>query len=139
MEATMKRELIVLAYLAGTLAYGETVDNYIQSFVAQAKKQNPSFNGFSTKRGENIYFSKHIGKKGKEVSCASCHTNDPKQPGENIFTGKKIKPLSPSVNPKRFTDVKKIKKWLRRNFKDVYKREGTAMEKGDVLLFMRSN
>ena len=54
----MKRELIVLAYLAGTLAYGGTVDDYIQSLAAQAKKQNPSFDGFSAKRGKNIYFSK---------------------------------------------------------------------------------
>ena len=135
----MKKELIVLAFLTSTFAYSETVDNYIQSLAIQAEKQNSAFKGFSTQRGKEIYFSKHIGKKGKEVSCASCHTNNLRQPGENIFTGKKIKPLSPSVNPKRFTDVKKIKKWLRRNFKDVYMREGTALEKGDVLLFMRSN
>ena len=135
----MKSAIIVLAFLASNLAYGETFDNYSQTLVKQAKKENPSFDGFSAKRGKKIYFSKHMGKRGKEVSCASCHTNNLRQAGENIFTGKKIKPLSPLVNPKRFTDVKKVKKWLRRNFKDVYKREGTALEKGDVLLFMKSN
>ncbi len=135
----MKKELIVLAFLTSTFAHSETIDAYIHSLSAEAKKQNTSFKGFSAQRGKEIYFSKHIGKRGKEVSCASCHTDNLRQRGENIFTGKKIKPLSPSVTPKRFTDVKKVKKWLRRNFKDVYKREGSAQEKGDVLLFMRSN
>ena len=135
----MKKTMIVLALISGTCLYGETVDAYIKQLAAEAKKDNPAFVSFSVQRGKEIYFSKHIGKRGKEVSCASCHTNNLRQSGENIFTGKKIKPLSPSVNPKRFTDVKKVKKWLRRNFKDVYKREGTAQEKGDVLLFMRSN
>ncbi len=35
--------------------------------------------------------------------------------------------------------MKEMKKWLRRNFNDVYKREGTAQEKGDVLLFISKN
>ncbi len=135
----MKKIVIAITILTGVFAYGETMDEYLQRLAAQAKKENPSFGGFSVERGREIYFSKHIGKRGKEVSCASCHTEDLRQSGENIFTGKKIKPLSPSVNPKRFVNVKKVKKWLRRNFKDVYKREGTAQEKGDVLLFMRSN
>ncbi len=135
----MKGRWIVLALMAGTFAFGETMDEYLQRLATQAKKENPSFGGFSAEKGKEIYFSKHIGKRGKEISCASCHTGNLRQMGENIFTGKKIKPLSPSVNPKRFTNVKKVKKWLRRNFKDVYKREGTAQEKGDVLLFMRSN
>jgi len=134
----MKQKLLVLLFAASTFVYAQTVQEYTKGLSFEAKKQNPSFKGFSAKRGEAIFFSKHIGKRGKEVSCASCHTKDLKQPGENIFTGKKIKPLAPSVNPKRFTSVKKVKKWLRRNFKDVYKREGTAQEKGDVLLFMMS-
>jgi cytochrome c peroxidase len=135
----MKQKFIIFVFLIGSLAYSNIFDSYMQTLAKQAKKENPSFNGFSAERGKKIYFSKHIGKRGKEISCASCHTDNLKQSGENIFTGKKIKPLSPMVNPKRFTKVKKVKKWLRRNFKDVYKREGTALEKGDVLLFMKSN
>jgi len=135
----MKGIWILLALLAGSFAYGETMNEYMQRLEAEAKKENPSFRGFSIERGKEIYFSKRIGKRGKEVSCASCHTDDLRQRGENMFTGKTIEPIAPSANPKRFTDVKKVKKWLRRNFKDVYRREGTAQEKGDVLLFMQSN
>ena len=31
-----------------------------------------------------------------------------------------------------------VKKWLKRNFKDVFLREGTAEQKGDVLYYIMS-
>ena len=33
-------------------------------------------------------------------------------------------------------DVAEVQKWLRRNFNDVYNREGSALEKGDVLTYL---
>ncbi|SFP93597.1 DUF1924 domain-containing protein [Hydrogenimonas thermophila] len=133
----MKRYILLLGS-AFTFVIAAPIDDYMQSLKVQAKIENPSFKGFDAKRGEDIFFSQHIGKRGKKISCASCHTNDLTKNGENIFTGKKLEPLSPKVNSKRLKDVKKVKKWLRRNFKDVYKREGTAIEKGDVLTFILS-
>jgi len=130
----MKRVLLFIVLSAALFA--APLDDYLQTLEAQAKKENPNFQGFSAKRGEKIFTSTHIGKRGKKISCTSCHTRDLSATGENIFTGKKIKPLSPKANPKRLKDIKKVKKWLRRNFKDVYKREGTAQEKGDVLLYI---
>jgi hypothetical protein len=50
--------------------------------------------------------------------------------------GKPVDPLAPSVNRKRLTDVQEVEKWLLRNFKQVYNREGTAREKGDALVFI---
>ncbi len=129
------RRLLLVVLLSGAI-FANEIDTYIQTLETEAKQKNSNFDGFSVKRGEAIFFSSHIGKRGKKVSCASCHTNNLTQNGENLFTGKKISPLSPKVNLKRFTKVKKVKKWIRRNFKDVYKREGTAQEKGDVLKFM---
>ena len=58
--------------------------------------------------------------------------------GKNVFTNKLIEPLSPNKNSARLTNVKDVEKWLRRNFKDVYNREGTAQEKGDVLYYINS-
>ncbi|WP_200762219.1 DUF1924 domain-containing protein [Nitrosophilus alvini] len=121
-----------------SFAVASPIESYMQMLEEIAKKENHNFKGFDAKRGEKIFFSKHIGKRGKEISCASCHTDDLTKPGENIFTGKNLEPLSPKVNPKRLSSVKKVKKWLKRNFKDVYKREGTAQEKGDVLMFILS-
>ena len=50
----------------------------------------------------------------------------------------KIYPLAPSVNKARLSDAKEVKKWLKRNFKDVFLREGTAEQKGDVLYYIMS-
>ena len=76
------------------------------------------------------------GKKGELISCASCHGTDLNKSNQNYFTGKTIDALSPKVNPKRFTDKTEIEKWLKRNFNDVYNREGTALEKGDVITYI---
>ena len=129
------KKFILLVFISSFIN-ANTLDNYLNKLEIEVKKTNNLFTGFNYDRGKDIYFKELIGKRGENISCASCHTNDLTKSGENIFTGKIIKPISPIVNPKRFTKVKKINKWLRRNFKDVYKREGTAQEKGDVLLFM---
>lgn len=118
--------------------FNTQVQNYIEELKVEAKKDNPSFKDFDSNRGEKIFISKHIGKKNEEVSCASCHNIDLSKEGKNIFTNKVIKPLSPKTNPKRLTSTKEVKKWLRRNFKDVYVREGSAQEKGDVLYYINS-
>lgn len=133
----MKKILISLGVMS-SLLFATPIDDYMQTLQVEAKAANNSFSGFSAKRGGIIFLKKHIGKRGKKISCASCHTINLKQTGENIFTGKNIEALSPKANPKRLTKVKNVKKWLRRNFNDVYKREGTALEKGDVLTYIRN-
>ncbi len=131
------RILLIIA-LFFNMAFSAVIDEYLSSLKQEALKENPNFKGFDAKRGEEIFTSKHIGKKGKEISCTSCHGMDLNKSGENIFTGKSIEPLSPKANPKRFTDIVETEKWLKRNFNDVYNREGTAVEKGDVLTYIIS-
>jgi hypothetical protein len=130
----MKYVLIISILI--TFIYASDLDSYLKTLSNEVKQTDLEFKGFNIQRGKLIFTSKHIGKKGKEISCTSCHTNNLSNNGENFFTGKKIKPLSPKANPKRLTKLKNIKKWLRRNFKDVYKREGTSLEKGDVLTYI---
>ena len=112
------------------------MQSYINSLKAEAKSKDSNFVDFSAKRGKEIFTSTHIGKRGKPISCTSCHTNDLRQKGKNIHTGKILKPLSPYANPKSMVKVKRVKKWLKRNFKDVYNRVGTAQEKGDVIYYL---
>ena len=128
--------VLVIAALVFNLGFGAVIDDYLSSLKQEVLKENPNFTGFDSKRGKEIFTSKHIGKKGKEISCTSCHTIDLSNSGENIFTGKTIEPLSPKANPKRFTDLAEIEKWIKRNFNDVYNREGTALEKGDVITYI---
>ncbi len=75
---------------------------------------------------------------GKQISCASCHQQDLRQMGKHLRTLKPIEPMAPSVNPQRLTDLKKIDKWLLRNCKGTWGRECSAREKGDFLVFIKS-
>ncbi len=127
---------ILLAGLVATLSFSATVDDFLDSLKQEVLKQDTSFKGFDYKRGEDIFLSKHVGKKGELISCASCHGTDLNKSNQNHFTGKTINALSPKANPKRFTDRAEIEKWLKRNFNDVYNREGTAFEKGDVVTYI---
>ena len=129
-------KILLLTALFLNLSFASVVDDYLNSLKQEVLKENPSFTGFDAKRGEEIFTSKHIGKKGKEISCTTCHTSNLSNSGENTFTGKTIEPLSPKANPKRCTDIKEIEKWMKRNFNDVYNREGTALEKGDVTTYI---
>jgi len=129
---------IILGSLAFAKSFNAPMQEYINSLKIQAKKSDSSFTGFSIKRGKKIFISYHIGKHGKKIACASCHTKDLRAMGKHVRTGKIIKPLSPTKNPKRLTKVKDVKKWLRRNFNDVYKKVGTPLQKGDVLYYINS-
>jgi mono/diheme cytochrome c family protein len=134
----MKSLVITLFCAASLFCANSEVTQYVQTLQSEALQANPAFKGFNLKRGQEIFTSEHIGKQGKKVACTSCHTTDLTAKGENYITGKVIEPIAPSVNQKRFTSAKEVAKWLRRNFKDVYNREGTAQEKGDVLAYMMS-
>jgi hypothetical protein len=89
----------------------------------------------NTNQGESFWTRKLISNK----SCASCHTNNLQKNGVHVKTKKLIKPMSPKINPKRLTDIKKINKWLKRNCKFTYKRECTAIEKVNFITFIRKN
>jgi len=76
------------------------------------------------------------GNGGQERSCSDCHGSDLTRPGRHAKTGKLIKPLAPSVNPRRLTDRRKVEKWFRRNCRWTWGRECTAQEKGDFLSYI---
>jgi cytochrome c peroxidase len=115
--------------------FNPQMQEYMQTLRQEAQAEDPSFTSFDYARGEKI-FMQQMRKDGQQVSCVTCHTNNLSSNGRNEKTNKVIEPLSPNTNPTRFTDVKKVTKWLRRNFRDVYDREGTALEKGDVITYI---
>ncbi|WP_348518622.1 DUF1924 domain-containing protein [Campylobacter sp. CCS1377] len=127
--------LVLNSYLFSS-EFNQAMQEYINELKNQAKSENPSFVDFDAKRGEIIFSTKNKGKNGELISCQSCHNADLTKEATNIFTNKTIAPLAPSVNKNRLSDVKEVKKWLKRNFKDVYLREGSAIEKGDVLYYL---
>jgi hypothetical protein len=86
---------------------------------------------FSASAGKATWLREKDGR-----SCTSCHTDSVFVQGRHERTGKIIEPMAPSVNPDRYTDRKKINKWLLRNCKWTFGRECTLQEKGDVLLWL---
>ncbi len=106
-------------------------------FADQAVKQDKAFKGFSTERGRAFFLAiPGTGKPGTP-SCTSCHTKNPLNSGRTR-AGKDIAPMALSATPARFSELKKIKKWFRRNCKSVLGRPCTPLEKGDFLTFMMS-
>lgn len=130
------RLMALLLLLPGALlAAGTDTPAALQArYAAAAQQEAPGSGGLQAERGRQFFASRH----GAEWSCSSCHTADPRTSGRHAVTGKTLKPLAPSANPDRFTDVAKVEKWFRRNCKDVLSRECTAREKGEVLAYLQS-
>jgi len=80
---------------------------------------------FSVAAGEKLYKTEGP----NQLSCASCHTDSPKNVGKHAKTNKTIDPLAPSANPKRFTDAAQVEKWFKRNCNDALGRACTTQER----------
>ena len=128
----------VAALLIGSVialpVMAEQPQDFLATFAAQAKSDDSSFTGFDVSRGEQFFKSRHDG----DWSCSSCHTDNPTAAGKHAVTKKDLEPLAPSANLERFTKTAKVEKWFKRNCKDVLKRECSAQEKGDVLVYLLS-
>jgi len=124
--------LVGLTLISGHAGAADTPASLMTHYAAQAGVSPQSL---SSERGALFYRTEHPGAAGTPVSCASCHTVNPKQPGRTRI-GKRIEPLAPAANPARFTDAAKVEKWFRRNCMDVLKRECSAQEKGDLIAWL---
>ena len=120
------------------------------SGVAQADQKivDQLLNGFKKQGAQeaNAQLGKDLWSKGfkqnKDGSlrrCSTCHSDDLTKTGKHIRTGKAIKPMSPSVNPKRLTSQKKVKKWLLRNCKWTLGRECSAQEKANIIAYINAS
>ncbi len=106
-------------------------DAIIKGFVDEAGKE------VSAERGKVLFESNMGGGKPDTPSCTTCHGASPLKTGMTR-AGKIIEPMAVSKNPERFTDLKKVNKWFRRNCKSVLGRECTPHEKSEFLTYMNS-
>lgn len=116
--------------------FADTPDGIFEHYRKVARAEDAKFQNFSSERGKTFYFSEHRNS-GESMSCASCHSNNAKGFGKT-HAGKEIKPIAPAVNSERFTDLKKVEKWFKRNCKDVLARPCTTQEKGDFIAYLLS-
>jgi cytochrome b len=109
----------------------------LAGYEAAARRESTAFRGFSAAEGRRIYSAEFV-QDGQRVSCATCHTSDPRQRGRTPV-GKVVEPLAPSANPERLTDRREVEKWFKRNCKQVMGRECTAEEKGHFVTYLLAN
>lgn len=96
-------------------------------------------NALSVEQGRKLWEQTFAGKAPlSRRSCTSCHGESVQNQGKHIRTNKPIKPMAPSINPKRFTDPAKVEKWFLRNCKWTIGRECTAQEKGDIIAYLKN-
>jgi mono/diheme cytochrome c family protein len=120
--------LIVPAAIWGSYAMAADAQQMQQAYEKQAGQ------AANSQRGQVFFTKTH----GGDWSCATCHTAKPTVTGKHTITGRPIDPLAPSFNKERFTSERQTEKWFRRNCKDVLQRECTAIEKADVIAFLRT-
>ncbi len=116
---------LVLLSLSSFVYANDVVQALQQTYLKQGASS------FSAERGKQLWETDHQGR-----SCTQCHTQSVKNMGKHKKTGKLIQPMAPSVNPRRLSDKRKVKKWLLRNCKWTLKRECTPQEKGDILQWL---
>jgi cytochrome c peroxidase len=92
---------------------------------------------FSAEIGRELYLKRRTWQD-SDFSCSNCHTEDPTKEGKHILTKKPIKPLAPSVNPERFTDIQKVERNFTEHCMDLYERDCLAYDKGNFISYMMS-
>ena len=126
--------LIPMLLFAASAQASEAV---VQAQIAQYEQQGAD--AANPAHGMTKWNEQHMqAKLGRMVSCASCHRTDLSRAGEHLRTGKRIEPMSPSVNSDRLSDPAKIEKWFGRNCEWTLGRDCTAQEKADFLAFIQS-
>lgn len=136
----MKKFNIALIILLGLTAFSAQADQASAEKLAAkyegiAKNNDPAYKGLSATDGE-AFFKHDQMVKGKPIACASCHTANPADPGKHIVTGKRIRPLSPVVNPKRFANLDKVEANFTKHCNDIIERDCTAQEKGNYIAYL---
>ena len=128
------RKIITATLLFPIAVYAATpLDTLFEEYRKAGAKE------FSAETGKTFFYQEHKDEATGEMrACTSCHNKDLTKEGKQASTGKVIKPLAPSANPERLTSLEEMNKWLKRNCKWTVGRECTAQEKGDVLMFLKS-
>lgn len=125
---------VILAGLCATAAQAATPAELLAGYRAEAARQVAGFQPDARRGAE--FFARRFGVSDKMPACASCHMEKPTQTGRHVVTDKTIKPLAPTANDQRFTELAKTEKWFGRNCKEVVGRECSAAEKADFVAFM---
>jgi hypothetical protein len=151
---------MVLIALPSSACLALGPDDFLLKYELDSRRDDPAFAGFSLERGKELYFSRHRMADGSDLSCASCHHQDPRREqfahhdpipcrachgiveSNNYDPIPKIKrqllPISPLANADRFTNEWQVERWFGKNCRLLLQRECTSLEKGDFLFWLMS-
>lgn len=143
----MQKISLVLSLCLGlatlnALADEATAQKLADKYAAAAKAADPKWAGPTAEEGkaffsrEVIQFKGDTKNPGKAIACASCHTANPADAGKHIVTGKKIAPLSPAVNAKRFAALGKVEKGFAKHCQEVVGSDCTPAEKASYITYV---
>jgi hypothetical protein len=140
----MRYILGLMLTVASLTSYADatTAQKLADKYAAAAKIVDPSYTGLSASAGKTFFNRQLLGFKGdtnnpgKAVACASCHTTNPANPGLHIVTKKPIKPLSPVINPKRFSSIKNVEIKFTKHCNEVVGSDCTLQEKGNYIAYL---
>ncbi|MBX9704616.1 MAG: DUF1924 domain-containing protein, partial [Gammaproteobacteria bacterium] len=107
----MRNSFYLLGLIFSMNAFAATSQELLKQYEVQAKQENTVFAGFSAERGASFFKAERTHSDGKKVSCATCHTSDPRKQGKTR-ANKVIEPMATIANPQRFTDAAKVEKWF---------------------------
>lgn len=107
---------------------------FAKQYAAHVQGIDPAYK-LTAEAGRAFYVKKYT-RKGKEESCSSCHTDSPANKGKHSETGNAIQPLSPVVNPKRFSDLQKVETKFKKHCNDIIGRDCSPQEKGDYITYL---
>ena len=131
--------ILLAALSVFSLSAQATVDDakqFVKQYQALVNGEHKSY-VLNAEAGRAFYIRKHR-VKGKDVACSDCHTDNPAAEGKHSKTGKKIASLSPAVNPKRFSDMKKTDEIFDKHCVEILERNCTSMEKGNYIVYLLS-
>jgi len=137
----MKLLNITLAALFGLASISANAneanaEKLVGIYTTLAKYENKEYTGPTATDGKFFYNRKIKLGNGKETACASCHTANPADNGKHIVTGKTIRPLSPIVNEKRFSDFENVEKKFTQHCKDIIGSDCTSAEKASYITYL---
>lgn len=123
----------------------EVMNKLLATYAAQARIEFREQKGrgavsdqhFTAEAGRNFYLVRRTWQSG-DFTCSGCHTEDPRKEGRHIQTKMPIKPLAPSANPERFTDVRKVEANFTAHCMDLHERDCRAFEKGNFISYLMS-
>jgi len=132
--------LVLAATALTSYADVATAKKLADKYAAAAKVVDPGYGGLSAAAGK-VFFNRQLirfkgNNPGKPVACASCHTSNPADPGLHIVTNRPIKPLSPAINPKRFSSIKNVEIKFTKHCNEVVGSDCSLQEKGNYIAYL---